>query len=132
MAWLRPVQQVYRFAAGKLLEQLLGEERRERCQDHAETDQHIMERAVGLGLVGVVIGLPETFTAASDVPVAGVIDERQDGLEGVGQVVALHMSVDLLAELMQTTDDPEVERILELGRRIRRQLTFGQSAIPSV
>ena len=60
-----------------------------------------MQRLVGHLLVVVVFGLPESLAAAADIPVAGVIDERQNRLERTLQIIAVHVSSDFRDQLVQ-------------------------------
>ena len=104
---------------------LLGDERDERRGGLREGHQHVVKRGVGLGLVAVVLTLPETAAAEADVPVREVLDERFEPVRGGLQLVLVHVPPDLVDHVRQAGKDPAVERIrgiLRGGERTRRGL----------
>ena len=108
--------------------QLLSQERRKRCQQIAETHQYIVQRAVGVALVAIILRLPEAAAATADVPVAGVIEERQNWAECIRDIVGIHITFNFCHQLMQPTNNPAIQRVGQLAKWIS-QLTIKLPAI---
>ena len=115
----QPILQVNRLIiTGQIMIQLLGQKRRKWRQQVAQTYQHVMQRAVGIALVAIVLSArgpfrrsPEAAAAAADIPVAGVVQERQNRAECIRDIIGIHLLLDLRHQLMQAADNPDVERV---------------------
>ena len=91
--------------------QLFSQERCKRCQQVAQAHQHIVQRTVGVALIAIVFRLPEAAAAAAHVPVGGVVEEWQNRAQRIRDIIDIHLLLDLRHQLVQTTDNPDVERV---------------------
>src|SRR5262245_2886262 len=71
-------------------------------------------------LIQVVRTLPETSTAAANVPVAQVVQELVDGQRGAVHVGIRQTLCTALRHLVQTRKNPDIERIVTGGGRAFR------------
>ncbi len=101
----------------EVLEDLLRREGDDGGGDLDEGHQDPIEGVVGLFLVGVALTAPETATAAADVPVVQIVDERHEVGTGALDVVPIEGGGDGVDERLARADDPAIERILKLVER---------------
>ena len=92
-----------------------GDEGDEGGGDAAEAEKDGVEGGVGGGFVGVVAGLPEAAAGAADVPVGEVVEELDEGADGLLEVVGIHGGDDVAGEAVGGGDDPAVEGVVGGG-----------------
>src|SRR5205807_2023568 len=86
----------------------------------SQLHQDIVQRTVGVTLVGVITALPEAPPGTANIPVRSVIDKWQYWLHGVRYIVAVHVVFDFLNQLMDTRYNPNIQWISKLLIRILR------------
>ena len=96
---------------------LFGHEGDERTGELDECHEHLVQGVVCHLLVAVVLALPESPAAASDVPVVQVVDEAQEKLADGLHVIGLEGRRDVVDELVRLADDPPVQRIDQITER---------------
>ena len=95
----------------------LGDERGKGGEQLEQTDQDIVERGIRGRLVCVMLALPKAATAAPDVPVAQVVQQR---LDDHGRGIGIRVGQDLgtaRGHLVDAGHDPAVQWVLAIGRR---------------
>ena len=97
--------------ARQIMVQLLSQKRRKRRQNIAQTHQNIMQRVVSIVFIAIIFRLPEAAAAAADVPVGCVVQEWQNWAQRIRNIVGIHLLLDLRHQLVQTTDNPNIERV---------------------
>ena len=77
-----------------------------------------MQRAVSIVLIAIIFRLPEAAAAATNVPVGCVVQEWQHRTQCIRDIISIHVALDFCYQLMQATDDPNIQRVRQLAQRI--------------
>ena len=70
-----------------------------------------MERTVCVIFVGIIARFPETAAAATNIPVTGIFNKRQNRLHGVWNIINIHMFFSFGNQLMNTANNPNIQRM---------------------
>src|SRR3990167_10119824 len=114
MPRLRPIKKMNTFSTCKFLVELLSEEWRKWCYNLRKLYQHIVKRTIGVIFISIITRLPEASSTPAYVPVACIFDKRQDRIDRIWNVVDIHMLLNLMIQLMNSTDDPLIKWVFEL------------------
>ena len=82
----------------------------ERSGNLAQAQEDGVQGFVGAGLVGVVLAFPETAAGAADVPVGEVVDELDEGADGLLEIVGIHGGDDFAGDAVEGGEDPAVHQ----------------------
>ena len=101
----------FRIDAGhEVLPDRVRQVRHERRDQPGQRGQHLVERLVGSGLVGVQLPFPEPAAVATHVPGGEVLDECLDGSRGTQRVIRVEGGADLARDGVEAGQDPSVEQ----------------------
>ena len=95
----------------------LGDVGNERRGAFREGDEHVIERGIGVELVGVVLALPEAAAAAADIPVCEIFHEFFEAVRRALEMIGVHRLADFLDHIGERGENPAVERICRVFRR---------------
>ena len=92
----------------------LADKGREGGRDLAELDQHVAQGPIGMDLVPVILGLPETAAAPADIPVGQGLDKGDKGTDRTLEVILVHGLGHIVDQRLQGADNPAVKLVVAL------------------
>ena len=92
----------------EFLVKFLGEEWCERGQENHKQFKHRIQGRKGSKFIFFIGVFAETTARTTDIPVAEVVYERQDAIQGFRDIVFLHTGSDFVAELVDAQSNPAI------------------------
>ena len=90
----------------------LRDKRRERRQCFNQRQEHMVERRISRQFITIIIALPETPSAASDIPIGHIVDKCCKSRGRRLQMTAIQTLANIAHQMIQTRANPAIERMI--------------------